>query len=925
MDSPATSSSAAVLSTPDVFTSYDECLASYRQFLKILNLGTWRAVKLKEVEISKALEGYGRLRTWGEETRASLPATLRGSLDHTLRKNEALKNTAVRIVEKLRRQLEFATRIAGVPLKETEASPAQDGDAEEEEESESSSEDDEDEGGTRRAATLPKLSVVLRCMGDDIKSLQQLSLLLSRPGFSRQYLHSTGKNDVYPEIAHFADFDRRHLEEKLQEWENQHKKVEEKEPVTTPGMIEDRIATKNASPNNKRLLGERLARANTKRRDQLLHWSRHPEKLHKTTPALDRVADSMAIVIPSSRSEGLPARPHVRADPKLDTESQGHKSAWTKKTFSTVVVSDHLGPQTTIGPARTIYAESTVGNKRSNRVPDVPREAKTAPTFECPHCHTTLSSETMNNRVEWKRHVFRDLRPYICTFQDCHNPDKQYLTRHDWMYHEKQMHRRQWVCEEHEQTFATSDMFLEHVSDWHTVFRSKEQEAVLLEISERQLDEMEIVACPLCPDERRLMALERHLAEHLESISLFVLPTHVEDDRDNTDSKGAAGGASSSRVSETNSSKSWSKGSMPAPQDKGSDSGSSSTTPPSIIQANPSSATEELSNLDSDPDTIGRLLFCPSCAREWFVEDVNWKCPYCDQAGNPSMVSIETGRRALVLVARIKSAPIPEHGFDPDMLNIRQIILLAEKYLIQLLWKTHSQYFNLSAFKGLMADLSVSVWKSVRIEGSWKPMEDRLSSRMGMKHALYLTALGDTERVLGDILSHDGVSCGTCRRRKKKCDRAKPACNNCTRGGFVCEGYAINTAPQPESPVAPEAVSVTSAAEHIEPPLSRLPSDEQTPANEAEDKINVSSARPKEPSPPFLVEENHTSEVELLGRELALNVNLLESIFSSTIPELAPDDAMLSTEAGTSTSKATDREDGLDVQLDTGRSRTYVY
>ncbi|KAH7061340.1 hypothetical protein B0J12DRAFT_647529 [Macrophomina phaseolina] len=33
------------------------------------------------------------------------------------------------------------------------------------------------------------------------------------------------------------------------------------------------------------------------------------------------------------------------------------------------------------------------------------------------------------------------------------------------------------------------------------------------------------------------------------------------------------------------------------------------------------------------------------------------------------------------------------------------------------------------------------------------------------------------------------TGCQTCRRRKKKCDEAKPECNNCTRGGFVCEGY----------------------------------------------------------------------------------------------------------------------------------------
>ncbi|KAJ5768811.1 Zn(II)2Cys6 transcription factor [Penicillium odoratum] len=33
------------------------------------------------------------------------------------------------------------------------------------------------------------------------------------------------------------------------------------------------------------------------------------------------------------------------------------------------------------------------------------------------------------------------------------------------------------------------------------------------------------------------------------------------------------------------------------------------------------------------------------------------------------------------------------------------------------------------------------------------------------------------------------TGCMTCRRRKKKCDEQHPACNNCLRGGFLCEGY----------------------------------------------------------------------------------------------------------------------------------------
>ncbi|KAK6371059.1 hypothetical protein LTR64_006306 [Lithohypha guttulata] len=36
------------------------------------------------------------------------------------------------------------------------------------------------------------------------------------------------------------------------------------------------------------------------------------------------------------------------------------------------------------------------------------------------------------------------------------------------------------------------------------------------------------------------------------------------------------------------------------------------------------------------------------------------------------------------------------------------------------------------------------------------------------------------------------TGCTTCRRRKKKCDEARPQCNNCVRGQFECGGYPTN-------------------------------------------------------------------------------------------------------------------------------------
>ncbi|KAJ5160642.1 uncharacterized protein N7482_007646 [Penicillium canariense] len=48
------------------------------------------------------------------------------------------------------------------------------------------------------------------------------------------------------------------------------------------------------------------------------------------------------------------------------------------------------------------------------------------------------------------------------------------------------------------------------------------------------------------------------------------------------------------------------------------------------------------------------------------------------------------------------------------------------------------------------------------------------------------------------------TGCMTCRRRKKKCDEQHPACNNCIRGGFLCEGYTSrSTWQKPSTTKAP--------------------------------------------------------------------------------------------------------------------------
>jgi hypothetical protein len=90
----------------NISRSYIECLDQYRSLLTLIGHESSRAVKLRESELTNALEEYGRLRTWGEETRAALPSNARGSLDDTLRKEVDLKNVVTRTLARLQRQVQ---------------------------------------------------------------------------------------------------------------------------------------------------------------------------------------------------------------------------------------------------------------------------------------------------------------------------------------------------------------------------------------------------------------------------------------------------------------------------------------------------------------------------------------------------------------------------------------------------------------------------------------------------------------------------------------------------------------------------------------------------------------------------------------------------------------------------------------------------
>ena len=124
-----------------------------------------------------------------------------------------------------------------------------------------------------------------------------------------------------------------------------------------------------------------------------------------------------------------------------------------------------------------------------------------------------------------RRHVFRDLRPYVCTYPNCPNADKMYITQHEWLHHEQQMHQRSWICWNGcEPIFKSAQLLRDHILHRHSGEFIESQLPVLLDMCERAADPDEEESCSLCGQQMNLIALRHHVACHLEDIALFVQP-----------------------------------------------------------------------------------------------------------------------------------------------------------------------------------------------------------------------------------------------------------------------------------------------------------------------------------------------------------------------------------------------------------------
>lgn len=154
-------------------------------------------------------------------------------------------------------------------------------------------------------------------------------------------------------------------------------------------------------------LCQRLAQANTRRREQLQYWKVRPYEAGPMANAVESApepgrdeAGLMANVMEPAPKPGRGEASTIKLGQTSRSQTT-QQTVFTRHSFSTAALSDVHNTKTVERP-RTIYTPTTVGQDRVNFVPDPPKTDADVTTFHCPYYGMTLDKNEMQERQTWK-------------------------------------------------------------------------------------------------------------------------------------------------------------------------------------------------------------------------------------------------------------------------------------------------------------------------------------------------------------------------------------------------------------------------------------------------------------------------------------------------------------------------------------------
>lgn len=202
----------------------------------------------------------------------------------------------------------------------------------------------------------------------------------------------------------------------------------------------------------------------------------------------------------------------------------------------------------------TTFITNAPGNEGASRANVVRLEdlAKNYEPFECPYCRRVVH---FKHQRAWRKHVFRDLRAYVCTFPDCDSG--LFEDKSAWFAHLLEHHLRMWICLTcSSKTFTSELVFQSHLETVHG-HSEPEITASISKSSSTPVDNVEPDACSLCDRTEHLkIALgltdttsislslfKQHLGSHHEQLALFAMTPDFERDLDSDQGSYSTGDA----------------------------------------------------------------------------------------------------------------------------------------------------------------------------------------------------------------------------------------------------------------------------------------------------------------------------------------------------------------------------------------------
>ncbi|KAI1735505.1 hypothetical protein F4680DRAFT_306683 [Xylaria scruposa] len=221
---------------------------------------------------------------------------------------------------------------------------------------------------------------------------------------------------------------------------------------------------------------------------------------------------------------------------KLSYGLEGHNTDDVAQETIASSIPDHLkdgkeapGPPVTkfsdrnseSGFSQTSYAP-TMANDEQRHIPPLPEEASKGP-FQCPFCFMIVA---ITSRSLWKKHVYGDLRPYICLVKDCKTPDREYTRQHEWIQHMTDSHWKVYKCPFSCDVTLTSFFDCKnHIISEHSDMASLSHVDDLVGLGVQRIDSSSSLSCPLCPEKSgSIKQYQRHVGRHQEQLALFALP-----------------------------------------------------------------------------------------------------------------------------------------------------------------------------------------------------------------------------------------------------------------------------------------------------------------------------------------------------------------------------------------------------------------